>query len=947
MPFVKGVICKSFFQLVYNRLAYWPAAHVKTNPSMTSIAEVFSFEVTRNNLADNEEDSSTSEEGRRSRSMSSLATSVSTESGNHPWNNGEKEIFYDASTIADNHQRKLPRKKSYAESAKSAKSAKSSDTSTSMHSVVISRHRNGSTPNFSKREVWSDYNDVPVPKLPESRQTKTTNGKVSSSIASNESRLPNETLSNESTDESIHSYVPNGSIPYNELVVSDVPNKPVASDVSNGPIASNRANAPLNEPNGPRSPSPRSHDTITTVSPDDPLMKSTTPSNSPIISDSVFHKPQKPFKFVHSGLKLAMTRPHEDPDENPPSETLSPAKSPAQILQSPVIVSARSPIMTNGSMGSQSTPMIASKALVSQPSSSRPSPGIDAFRSPSSIRQSIESTLSSDDNNLNKHGTPQHSALLRTQSASGVSQGQRPPSLKRSSLSSQIQLKNPRSSISSIASSISGRESGTTTAGRRLSFSFSHSASFSFSRRRSVVVGVRDTLQLREVGQGDDIASLQEISRLRETIIALRESKRRRREYLEDDRVLVGTKVSEGHVNYVTAYNMLTGIRVSVSRCNAKVDRELKDDDFTACNKLAFDLSGNELTPSAKYDFKFKDYSPWVFRHLRELFKLDPADYLISLTSKYIVSELGSPGKSGSFFYFSRDYRFIIKTIHHSEHKQLRRFLRDYYNHVKANPNTLISQFYGLHRVKLPFGRKIHFIVMNNLFPPHRDIHRTFDLKGSTLGRRYKPDGKEKGKTTHVLKDLNWLESNEHIKLGPINRRRFLEQLKIDVELLKKLNIMDYSLLIGIHDLTKGNTENIRDSTLQVFEPGANISRTKVAELRRALATASPTAFSAVDFVLDEFRRKDSLFYGDSGGLRATNEANEPLSEIYYLGVIDCLTPYSFVKRIETFWKGMSEPRGAISAVPAEEYGDRFYKFIEEATVTQSGTAEHTGEQSG
>ena len=89
--------------------------------------------------------------------------------------------------------------------------------------------------------------------------------------------------------------------------------------------------------------------------------------------------------------------------------------------------------------------------------------------------------------------------------------------------------------------------------------------------------------------------------------------------------------------------------------------------------------TGNELTPSAKYDFKFKDYAPWVFRRLREYFHIDAADYLVSLTSKYILSELGSPGKSGSFFYFSRDYRFIIKTIHHTEHKFMRKILKEYY----------------------------------------------------------------------------------------------------------------------------------------------------------------------------------------------------------------------------------------------------------------------------
>ncbi|GAA5999444.1 hypothetical protein JCM5350_001122, partial [Sporobolomyces pararoseus] len=200
---------------------------------------------------------------------------------------------------------------------------------------------------------------------------------------------------------------------------------------------------------------------------------------------------------------------------------------------------------------------------------------------------------------------------------------------------------------------------------------------------------------------------------------------------------LVGNLIGTDHENYVLMYNMLTGIRIGVSRCQAKAARPLTDADYTARHKFSFDIVGNELTPSVRYDFKFKDYAPWVFRELREYFFLDPSDYLISLTAKYILSELGSPGKSGSFFYFSRDYRFIIKTIRHAEHKFLRKILKEYHEHVKKNPHTLLSRFYGLHRVKLPHGRKIHFVIMNNLFPPHRDIHETYDLKGSSVGRLY------------------------------------------------------------------------------------------------------------------------------------------------------------------------------------------------------------------
>lgn len=416
----------------------------------------------------------------------------------------------------------------------------------------------------------------------------------------------------------------------------------------------------------------------------------------------------------------------------------------------------------------------------------------------------------------------------------------------------------------------------------------------------------------------------------REQITAMREKKRRLKALEEDERVLVGNKVSEGHVNYAAAYYMLTGIRVSVSRCNAKVDRELTAEDFAAKHKLAFDISGNELIPSSKYDFKFKDYSPWVFRHLRELFKLDPADYLMSLTSKYIVSELSSPGKSGSFFYFSRDYRFIIKTIHHSEHKMLRKILADYYNHVKNNPDTLISQFYGLHRVKLPFGKKIHFIVMNNLFPPHHDLHRTYDLKGSSLGREFVP--KHSSSSSHVLKDINWIKNKESLKLGPVKAKRFIDQLEKDVALLKRLNIMDYSLLVGIHDKKVGDSKR---QSLYMFEPNTNSMNASA--LRKAVNSTSPTEVNTVDLIADTFGQRDLYFYNDDGGFQATGANNEPLTEIYYLGVIDCLTPYTFYKRVETFWKGLSHTRSTISAIPAVEYGDRFFHFMKRIIKKEGG----------
>ncbi|KZV89215.1 SAICAR synthase-like protein [Exidia glandulosa HHB12029] len=430
----------------------------------------------------------------------------------------------------------------------------------------------------------------------------------------------------------------------------------------------------------------------------------------------------------------------------------------------------------------------------------------------------------------------------------------------------------------------------------------------------------------------------------------------------EEEKVLVGNLIGEGHVNYVLMYNMLTGIRTAVSRCQAKIRRPLTDDDYTAAHKYSFDIVGNELTPSARYDFKFKDYAPWVFRVLREdHFNLDPADYLLSLTAKYILSELGSPGKSGSFFYFSRDYRFIIKTIHSNEHKYLLSILKDYHAHVRDNPHTLISRFYGLHRVKLPHGRKIHFVIMNNLFPPHRDIHETYDLKGSTVGREY-PEEKARENPKAVLKDLNWINRGRTLELGPEKRALFAEQLRRDTEFLKKMNVMDYSLLIGIHNVQRGNRDNIRRNTLRVFQPvdfserpmpmrrKMSLLKSQQAEakaLRRAMRQSDPRELTdrESDPAAALADRQHLVFYQDEGGMRATDEANEPMHQIYYLGIIDILTPYNTFKKAEHIWKGMSADRHKISPVPPTEYGNRFMAFLG-AVMRGGGGAEKFKPQS-
>jgi 1-phosphatidylinositol-4-phosphate 5-kinase len=106
----------------------------------------------------------------------------------------------------------------------------------------------------------------------------------------------------------------------------------------------------------------------------------------------------------------------------------------------------------------------------------------------------------------------------------------------------------------------------------------------SMSLVRRTTRSVNSDMHLEDVPQDEDAA------RWAEHIRQKRASKRKRKEDEDDDRVVVGTKVDQNHVNWVTAYNMLTGIRFVVSRTNAKMDRELTDADFEAKHKFSFDM---------------------------------------------------------------------------------------------------------------------------------------------------------------------------------------------------------------------------------------------------------------------------------------------------------------------------------------------------------------------
>lgn len=122
-----------------------------------------------------------------------------------------------------------------------------------------------------------------------------------------------------------------------------------------------------------------------------------------------------------------------------------------------------------------------------------------------------------------------------------------------------------------------------------------------------------------------------------------------------------------------------------------------------------------------------------------------------------------------------------------------RSVLKDYYSHVLTYPDTLLTRFFGLHRVKPHGGRNVRFVVMGNLLNTGHAIHRRYDLKGSTFGRLTRPPYDPAKK---ILKDLD-IEYTFQLDDGYAARLR--AQLAADALLLERLNIMDYSLLLGVH----------------------------------------------------------------------------------------------------------------------------------------------------
>ncbi|XP_020104300.1 phosphatidylinositol 4-phosphate 5-kinase 1-like isoform X3 [Ananas comosus] len=272
-----------------------------------------------------------------------------------------------------------------------------------------------------------------------------------------------------------------------------------------------------------------------------------------------------------------------------------------------------------------------------------------------------------------------------------------------------------------------------------------------------------------------------------------------------------GETIYKGHKSYYLMLNLQLGIRYTVGKITPVPVREVRSSDFgpRARIRMYFPKDGSQYTPSHNsISFFWKDYCPMVFRNLREMFKIDAADYMMSICGGDGLKELSSPGKSGSIFYLSQDERFVIKTLRKYELKILLKMLPRYYNHVGAHDNTLITKFFGLHRITIRRGQKVRFVVMGNMFCTELRIHHRYDLKGSLQGRS---TNKENICESTTLKDL---DLSYALYLKKSWRESLFRQISLDCMFLESQCIIDYSMLLGLHfrppEQLKAQLENQR-----------------------------------------------------------------------------------------------------------------------------------------
>ena len=368
------------------------------------------------------------------------------------------------------------------------------------------------------------------------------------------------------------------------------------------------------------------------------------------------------------------------------------------------------------------------------------------------------------------------------------------------------------------------------------------------------------------------------------------------------------------------------GISHSLAKLHPKPKRDLLVPDFHSVDNMQFPHAGSDYTPGHKYhDFNFKAYSPIAFRHLRDHFNIAPQDFLSSLCY-FPLRAIGNPGASGSLFYISQDDLFIIKTVSSKEALFLQKLLPGYWINLHQNKRTLLPKFFGLYSYSRKGTKKIRLVVMNNLLPSTLDFHLKFDLKGSLHGRY--ASNKELAKPHPTLKDNDYLSRVENgIVISPEKYDLLNETIQRDCQVLESFAIMDYSLLVAIHNITQVKRESNQGNDFS--SPTCDHQSTAALRLSMSLDENDFLDHKSLCIVplsqVDNFIREYIKHLPE--GYFLTRLPSGDLAAVY-LGIIDILQSYVTKKKIEHTLKAIMYDGDSVSVHKPNFYSKRFQNFM-------------------
>lgn len=201
------------------------------------------------------------------------------------------------------------------------------------------------------------------------------------------------------------------------------------------------------------------------------------------------------------------------------------------------------------------------------------------------------------------------------------------------------------------------------------------------------------------------------------------------------------------------------------------------------------------------------EYAPDVFARLRawdhydNTSLSDSLDPTIEANVHKIFKAGEGMGKSGSFFFFSHDDRFLIKSMTLDDFNSFMKLFPYYFDHMNNYDNSLIARIYGIYRVDMDEMAPVYLLLMGNTKRIDNSyVKKIYDLKGS-LDKRVVKGDESLFKNTECLKDINILNLKEKevlVKFSPEQRRHIMTKVAQDVGLLSQFNLMDYSLLFCV-----------------------------------------------------------------------------------------------------------------------------------------------------